>query len=262
MPSSLRKLVRREPLFRQRHPVAFLARKGFGTQVSRHVLDAPGAHGAGEAEGALTVSVQVLRLLPIASLIPSQAGPTARLAGRLPGTVSAVLVIRRFPCLIQTCERLPIWPVPTQHFASHWPAPSPVFRRARSRYCLMPGALGQCAGVDPAGGGLIGSLWQHRAQRAGAARAGPGRARRGQGPARAPTRSGSIISPSVSSRCRCARRTRLPARAAINELTAEVGLLGDLIHQIATTLADHDEQLAAKRLGGCPAAPVPVAPVL
>jgi cyclic-di-GMP phosphodiesterase TipF (flagellum assembly factor) len=36
-----------------------------------------------------------------------------------------------------------------------------------------------------------------------------------------------------------------PARAAINELTAEVGLLGDLIHQVATTLADHDAALAA-----------------
>lgn len=37
----------------------------------------------------------------------------------------------------------------------------------------------------------------------------------------------------------------VPARAAINELTAEVGLLGDLIHQVATTLADHDTQMAA-----------------
>lgn len=36
-----------------------------------------------------------------------------------------------------------------------------------------------------------------------------------------------------------------PARAAINELTAEVGLLGDLIQQVATTLADHDAALTA-----------------
>lgn len=35
-----------------------------------------------------------------------------------------------------------------------------------------------------------------------------------------------------------------PARAAINELTAEVGLLGDLLQQVATTLADHDTQLS------------------
>jgi cyclic-di-GMP phosphodiesterase TipF (flagellum assembly factor) len=36
-----------------------------------------------------------------------------------------------------------------------------------------------------------------------------------------------------------------PARAAIHELTAEVGLLGDLIHQVATTLSDHDDALAS-----------------
>jgi len=56
----------------------------------------------------------------------------------------------------------------------------------------------------------------------------------------------------------------VPARAAINELTAEVGLLGDLIHQVATTLADHDAALSAvqSRLAAsvpAPAsAPVPV----
>lgn len=36
-----------------------------------------------------------------------------------------------------------------------------------------------------------------------------------------------------------------PARAAINELTAEVGLLSDLLEQVAMTLADHEEQIAA-----------------
>ncbi|SEF57520.1 EAL domain-containing protein [Bosea lathyri] len=36
-----------------------------------------------------------------------------------------------------------------------------------------------------------------------------------------------------------------PARAAIHELTAEVGLLGDLIHQVATTLSDHDNVLTS-----------------
>jgi cyclic-di-GMP phosphodiesterase TipF (flagellum assembly factor) len=54
-----------------------------------------------------------------------------------------------------------------------------------------------------------------------------------------------------------------PARATLNELTAEVGLLGDLIHQVATTLAEHDEKLAAhaKAASAAPAprvAPVPV----
>lgn len=45
-----------------------------------------------------------------------------------------------------------------------------------------------------------------------------------------------------------------PARAAINELTAEVGLLGDLIHQVATTLADHDTTLATLQSRASPAA--------
>lgn len=45
-----------------------------------------------------------------------------------------------------------------------------------------------------------------------------------------------------------------PARAAINELTAEVGLLGDLIHQVATTLADHDTTLATLQSRATPAA--------
>lgn len=48
-----------------------------------------------------------------------------------------------------------------------------------------------------------------------------------------------------------------PARAAINELTAEVGLLGDLIHQVATTLADHDEQISAAQARLAPPQPQP-----
>lgn len=53
----------------------------------------------------------------------------------------------------------------------------------------------------------------------------------------------------------------VPARAAINELTAEVGLLGDLLQQIATTLADHDAQLTAaaqsRRAAPVPSLPAP-----
>jgi cyclic-di-GMP phosphodiesterase TipF (flagellum assembly factor) len=55
-----------------------------------------------------------------------------------------------------------------------------------------------------------------------------------------------------------------PARATLNELTAEVGLLGDLIHQVATTLAEHDEKLTAQERAAAPPpqpqrlAPVPV----
>ncbi|MCZ8041501.1 MAG: EAL domain-containing protein [Beijerinckiaceae bacterium] len=52
-----------------------------------------------------------------------------------------------------------------------------------------------------------------------------------------------------------------PARAAINELTAEVGLLGDLIHQVATTLADHDTTLATLQSRASPAAAPELHPV-
>ncbi len=48
-----------------------------------------------------------------------------------------------------------------------------------------------------------------------------------------------------------------PARAAINELTAEVGLLGDLLQQVATTLADHDAELAAAKARRVPPPELP-----
>ncbi len=49
-----------------------------------------------------------------------------------------------------------------------------------------------------------------------------------------------------------------PARAMLNELTAEVGLLGDLLQQVATTLGDHDDQLrlVQDKLAALPQAPV------
>lgn len=53
----------------------------------------------------------------------------------------------------------------------------------------------------------------------------------------------------------------VPARAAIHELTAEVGLLGDLIHQVATTLADH-ETVLARLPEPAPAAPPQPAPAV
>lgn len=46
-----------------------------------------------------------------------------------------------------------------------------------------------------------------------------------------------------------------PARAMLHELTAEVGLLGDLLQQVATTLGEHDDQLS--RLESRLAAPPP-----
>ena len=39
----------------------------------------------------------------------------------------------------------------------------------------------------------------------------------------------------------------VPSRAVLNELTAEVGLLGDLVQQLATTLGDHDHQITNLR---------------
>jgi cyclic-di-GMP phosphodiesterase TipF (flagellum assembly factor) len=46
-----------------------------------------------------------------------------------------------------------------------------------------------------------------------------------------------------------------PAKAMLNELTAEVGLLGDLLQQVATTLGEHDDQLS--RIEGRLANPQP-----
>lgn len=53
-----------------------------------------------------------------------------------------------------------------------------------------------------------------------------------------------------------------PARAAIHELTAEVGLLGDLIHQVATTLADHESVLARLPEPAAAVLPAPVPEVV
>ncbi|WID95532.1 EAL domain-containing protein [Bosea vestrisii] len=46
-----------------------------------------------------------------------------------------------------------------------------------------------------------------------------------------------------------------PAKAMLHELTAEVGLLGDLLQQVATTLGEHDDQLS--RIEGRLANPQP-----
>jgi cyclic-di-GMP phosphodiesterase TipF (flagellum assembly factor) len=49
-----------------------------------------------------------------------------------------------------------------------------------------------------------------------------------------------------------------PAKAMLHELTAEVGLLGDLLQQVATTLGEHDDQLS--RIEGRLASPPPPQP--
>lgn len=124
---------------------------------------------------------------------------------------------------------------------------------------LMPGALGSALGLLLGGGGLIGAAWLLERRMA---------ALREQlfaavGEVKVRLATNAIRLDNLSQRVEqmpMREQDAVPARAAINELTAEVGLLGDLIHQVATTLADHDAELAAakSRLPAPVAAPVPV----
>jgi len=109
---------------------------------------------------------------------------------------------------------------------------------------LAPGALGTAAGLLLCGGGLIGTvrLFERRllVQRE--------QIFAGLGEVKVRLATNAIRLDNLSQRVEqlpMREQDAVPARAAINELTAEVGLLGDLIHQVATTLADHDAQLAA-----------------
>lgn len=109
---------------------------------------------------------------------------------------------------------------------------------------LWPTPLGAALGLLLAGGGGLGSMWlaERRAQ-----------AQREQvlaavGEVKVRLATNAIRLDALSKRVEQMPMRDVdaaPARAAINELTAEVGLLGDLIHQVATTLADHDAALAA-----------------
>ena len=124
---------------------------------------------------------------------------------------------------------------------------------------LVPGALGSALGLLLAGGGLILSLWQHH----GKALALREQMLAGLGEMKVRSAANAIRLDNLSQRVELMPMRdadAAPARAAINELTAEVGLLGDLIHQIATTLADHDAQLAKSVPAPAPpqAAPIPV----
>lgn len=126
---------------------------------------------------------------------------------------------------------------------------------------LVPGALGSALGLILAGGGLIASLWQQQ-RKALALRE---QVLAGLGEIKVRSAANAIRLDNLSQRVEqmpMRDADAAPARAAINELTAEVGLLGDLIHQIATTLADHDEQLA-KSVAPAAAKPAPpqLAPV-
>ncbi|SFI72129.1 cyclic-di-GMP phosphodiesterase, flagellum assembly factor TipF [Bosea sp. OK403] len=124
---------------------------------------------------------------------------------------------------------------------------------------LLPGGLGAAAGLLLCGSGLIGTarLYERRllAQRE--------QIFAGLGEVKVRLATNAIRLDNLSQRVEqmpMREADAAPARAAINELTAEVGLLGDLIHQVATTLADHDAQLtvAQARQAQPPAKPAPV----
>lgn len=124
---------------------------------------------------------------------------------------------------------------------------------------LLPTALGMALGLLLCGGGVIGTalLFERRLQ-----------AQREQifaaiGEVKVRLATNAIRLDNLSQRVEqmpMREQDAVPARAAINELTAEVGLLGDLIHQVATTLADHDAQLSAAQ--SRQVAPVELAPLV
>jgi cyclic-di-GMP phosphodiesterase TipF (flagellum assembly factor) len=126
---------------------------------------------------------------------------------------------------------------------------------------LWPGALGNAVGLLLAGGGMLGSALV--AQRRAAAQREQVFAALGE--VKVKLAANAIRLDSLVQRVdqMPMRETdAAPARAAINELTAEVGLLGDLLQQVATTLADHDDQIASAQARlAPPPEPVPVIPV-
>ena len=126
---------------------------------------------------------------------------------------------------------------------------------------LLPGPLGGALGLLLAGGGLIGSALVSEKRAAG---------QREQvlaaiGEVKVRLATNAIRLDSLARRVEelpMREADAAPARATLNELTAEVGLLGDLIHQVATTLADHDAELALARSRQQAATPAPTpAPV-
>lgn len=122
---------------------------------------------------------------------------------------------------------------------------------------LLPGGLGVALGLLASGAGFM--LAMRAFERRGLAR--HEQAMAGLGEVKVRLATNAIRLDALSQRVEqmpMRDADAAPARAAIHELTAEVGLLGDLIHQVATTLADHETVLA--RLPepvAAPAAPVP-----
>jgi cyclic-di-GMP phosphodiesterase TipF (flagellum assembly factor) len=108
---------------------------------------------------------------------------------------------------------------------------------------LLPGGLGAALGLLAAGAGLMLAMRAFE-QRALARHE---QAMAGLGEVKVRLATGAIRLDALSQRVEqmpMRDADAAPARAAIHELTAEVGLLGDLIHQVATTLADHESVLA------------------
>lgn len=108
---------------------------------------------------------------------------------------------------------------------------------------LLPGGLGAALGLLASGAGLMLAMraFEHR----GLAR--HEQAMAGLGEVKVRLATNAIRLDALSQRVQqmpMRDADAAPARAAIHELTAEVGLLGDLIHQVATTLADHETVLA------------------
>ncbi|KPH82798.1 EAL domain-containing protein [Bosea vaviloviae] len=127
---------------------------------------------------------------------------------------------------------------------------------------LLPAPLSTALGLLLAGGGWLGSAWL--LERRGLAQREQVLAAIGEVKVRLATNA--IRLDALSKRVEQMPMRDVdaaPARAAINELTAEVGLLGDLIHQVATTLADHDAAIAAVQSRAPSSAPPPApAPVV
>jgi cyclic-di-GMP phosphodiesterase TipF (flagellum assembly factor) len=108
---------------------------------------------------------------------------------------------------------------------------------------LLPGGLGAAIGLLASGAGLM--LAMRAFERRGLAR--HEQAMAGIGEVKVRLATNAIRLDALSQRVQqmpMRDADAAPARAAIHELTAEVGLLGDLIHQVATTLADHETVLA------------------
>jgi cyclic-di-GMP phosphodiesterase TipF (flagellum assembly factor) len=108
---------------------------------------------------------------------------------------------------------------------------------------LLPGGLGVALGLLASGAGFM--LAMRAFERRGLAR--HEQAMAGLGEVKVRLATNAIRLDALSQRVQqmpMRDADAAPARAAIHELTAEVGLLGDLIHQVATTLADHETALA------------------